>query len=798
MPERRLSRLLRAKLLRRSSTPAVPKTGDGADPRVHPNSTSRSSCAPHLFDSASEKSPYSVVSSAADHSSEDIGHSPGSDIDEGHKHKHGRPADPQPSTRSSQPTDPFQHRHASERPSDTPLPSEPNFSPLHTPISEESPSPFESPLPTPQQSDDTSYSAPVKARGPTPAEYQLTPTLDTVVEKTADDRRPPSTAVPSSWGKRPSIAIRRQSLLPASQQHLIGALLEQSLFSSSGDQGSSRVPVAAAEMVQRRIWVKRPGGSATLVPCLEDAVVDELRDQVIMKYANSLGRTFDSPDIVIRISAREGSNRQQTPERLLSPEEVVASVLDSYYPGGQTVEEALLIEAPTRRTPKPSPRHPVYLHHHSEPGEHGDYFPLMPVNPKGHTPPAHPASAGATNAPSISILTTGVAPALPSPGTRAARHHRRPPLTRHTTNSPTILGQPPTITDNGVSPHTQPPSIVPTQPTPPAPVAESPQAKSHTPPAPVASPRTLRKSKGAASPGAVFGGLIEGTVPPINVLIVEDNIINQKLLEAFMKRLSVRWKCAANGEEAVRKWRQGGFHLVLMDIQLPVMNGLDATKEIRRLERLNGIGVFPKTASGRSSASSAASLEKRPGLQRSVSEDDTLSDLSLFRSPVIIVALTASSLQSDRHEALAAGCNDFLTKPVGFPWLSQKVTEWGCMQALIDFDGWRKWRGFQDSPRSASPGFDSAASPMQTGNQNEIGSKMAPGSPSLSRTGTKTKAARPKRPHLPDADEIMREDSWGSGSGDTADSPTSPETTPGVDADIEPPGDSVDFAPNAK
>lgn len=131
-----------------------------------------------------------------------------------------------------------------------------------------------------------------------------------------------------------------------------------------------------------------------------------------------------------------------------------------------------------------------------------------------------------------------------------------------------------------------------------------------------------------------------------------------------MKRLSVRWKCAANGEEAVRKWRQGGFHLVLMDIQLPVMNGLDATKEIRRLERLNGIGVFSKTASGRSSASNTASSppEKRPSLYRSVSEEDTLGDLSLFRSPVIIVALTASSLQSDRHEALAAGCNDFLTK----------------------------------------------------------------------------------------------------------------------------------------
>jgi osomolarity two-component system response regulator SSK1 len=119
------------------------------------------------------------------------------------------------------------------------------------------------------------------------------------------------------------------------------------------------------------------------------------------------------------------------------------------------------------------------------------------------------------------------------------------------------------------------------------------------------------------------------------------------------------------------------------------------------------------------------------------------------------------------------------------------------MQALIDFDGWRKWRGFQDSPRSASPNFDTAASPMQTGNQNETSSKLDPGSPSLSRTSTKSKT-RPKRPHLPNAEEIMREDSWGSGSGDTGDSPTSPETTPGVDADTKPPGDSVDFAPNSQ
>lgn len=153
-------------------------------------------------------------------------------------------------------------------------------------------------------------------------------------------------------------------------------------------------------------------------------------------------------------------------------------------------------------------------------------------------------------------------------------------------------------------------------------------------------------------------------MPPINVLIVEDNVINLKLLEAFMKRLKVRWKTAMDGKEAVAMWRMGGFHLVLMDIQLPVMNGLDATKEIRRLEALNGIGVL--------SGSPLESL-RRQGLPCEVangeggkddvkSEDRLANREALFKSPVIIVALTASSLQSDRHEALAAGCNDFLTK----------------------------------------------------------------------------------------------------------------------------------------
>ena len=144
---------------------------------------------------------------------------------------------------------------------------------------------------------------------------------------------------------------------------------------------------------------------------------------------------------------------------------------------------------------------------------------------------------------------------------------------------------------------------------------------------------------------------------------MEDNIINLKLLEAFLKRLKVRWSTAMNGRDALTRWREGGFHLVLMDIQLPIMNGLDATKEIRRLEKVNDIGVFTSSASSTPTFANGEVLADGSNDGRTqLKAEDSLMNTSLFKSPVIIVALTASSLQSDRHEALAAGCNDFLTK----------------------------------------------------------------------------------------------------------------------------------------
>ena len=107
---------------------------------------------------------------------------------------------------------------------------------------------------------------------------------------------------------------------------------------------------------------------------------------------------------------------------------------------------------------------------------------------------------------------------------------------------------------------------------------------------------------------------------PLSVLVVEDNLVNQKVALRFLDRLGYRADTVANGLEAIRALEDRPYDLVFMDLQMPEMDGFVAAREIR--QRL------PEN-----------------------------------RQPVI-VALTANALQGDREACLAAGMDDYITKPV--------------------------------------------------------------------------------------------------------------------------------------
>jgi CheY-like chemotaxis protein len=109
----------------------------------------------------------------------------------------------------------------------------------------------------------------------------------------------------------------------------------------------------------------------------------------------------------------------------------------------------------------------------------------------------------------------------------------------------------------------------------------------------------------------------------LHVLVAEDNPVNQTLLVRLLEKLGHTSFLAANGEEAVRAYEAQMFDVVLMDVQMPVMDGLAATTAIREREA------------------------RDPGRRR-----------------VPIVAVTAFALRGDRDKCLAAGMDDYLTKPI--------------------------------------------------------------------------------------------------------------------------------------
>lgn len=117
------------------------------------------------------------------------------------------------------------------------------------------------------------------------------------------------------------------------------------------------------------------------------------------------------------------------------------------------------------------------------------------------------------------------------------------------------------------------------------------------------------------------------------VLLAEDNVVNQKVAVRMLEKLGCRVDVAANGVEAVAMWEQFPYAMVFMDCQMPDMDGLEATRQIRQLELV----------------------------------DDR-------HTP--IVAMTANAMPKDQDDCLAAGMDDYLAKPVKTSQIQKMLERW--------------------------------------------------------------------------------------------------------------------------
>lgn len=118
----------------------------------------------------------------------------------------------------------------------------------------------------------------------------------------------------------------------------------------------------------------------------------------------------------------------------------------------------------------------------------------------------------------------------------------------------------------------------------------------------------------------------------MRILLVEDNVLNQKVVSFNLRKLNYEVVPVTNGVDALRQISEGKFDLVLMDLMLPGMNGYEITKEIRKREK-------------------QASIEKE----------------------IPIIAITANTLDNDREKCFEVGMNEYLSKPFTVEELVYKV-----------------------------------------------------------------------------------------------------------------------------
>jgi CheY-like chemotaxis protein len=140
------------------------------------------------------------------------------------------------------------------------------------------------------------------------------------------------------------------------------------------------------------------------------------------------------------------------------------------------------------------------------------------------------------------------------------------------------------------------------------------------------------KTKPAAEIQPVQQKLSENfaTEHPLKILVAEDNAINQKLTLKILSKLGFKAALAENGHEVLEMSCQHPYDVILMDVQMPEMDGLEATRMIRK------------------------AMEVQP----------------------VIIAMTANAMKEDKDECLKAGMDDFLSKPVKLEELVNMLTKW--------------------------------------------------------------------------------------------------------------------------
>lgn len=144
--------------------------------------------------------------------------------------------------------------------------------------------------------------------------------------------------------------------------------------------------------------------------------------------------------------------------------------------------------------------------------------------------------------------------------------------------------------------------------------------------------------------------VIRGNIPPMKILLVDDYKHNRFIIQKYLKDTPVQTDIAENGAEAVEKFESGEYDLVLMDMQMPVMDGYAATRKIREFEARLGKKQIP------------------------------------------VIALSAYALKEEIQKSLDAGCNEHLTKPIKkakllevlFKWQGGKSQVAGCNSQVAD------------------------------------------------------------------------------------------------------------------